>query len=128
MSHTLEQQKANRKKLVQELRTTKLKQGVRFLRRDDEYCFEGLACDVSGLHSWILANETFRKIYRYGERNIAVMPKDVMDFYGFKTVNGWYQREDKLFRDNLTNRNDAGLTFPQLADIIEEEPEGLFFT
>ena len=129
MKYTLEQQKEHRKILVDELREGRYKQGVRFLRRNDKYCFEGLACEISGLHKWELYNWTTNspvKIYGYGGP-ICVMPKDVMDFYGFQTPNGWYQTKGVPWKDNLTNRNDAGLTFSELADIIEAEPDEMFY-
>lgn len=57
---TKEQIKNNRK-WIKALRSGRYKQGVKRLRGDDKFCCLGVACDISGLGSWIGLDNTTLK-------------------------------------------------------------------
>jgi len=116
--------------LVAALRSGKYKQGILQLRnKDDKFCCLGVACDISGA-SW----EKLNGIWTVdGEENI--LPAKVQHYFGFQSFNGTPTVKN-LFKDDdpisslaegscLTEANDAGWTFEQIADFIEQNWESL---
>jgi hypothetical protein len=64
-------------------------------------------------------------IVRYGvEKSYAPLP--VRKWLGLSTVNGKAESVMAERYLSLVDAHDSGLTFEQIADIIESEPEGLF--
>jgi hypothetical protein len=116
---TLEEQKANRRKWVEALRSGEYEQAIRRLHREGAHCCLGVACRVAGLTDEELggyANLTHQR--RWGK---------VRDFFGLRDGFGSYNVDDGYSRC-LTDDNDEGKSFAQIADIIESEPDGLFIT
>jgi hypothetical protein len=121
MTYTLEQQKQHRKELVEALRSGEYEQTRGKLKLFDSFCCLGVACEISKLDEF--------KFIGYGNKHYylnkySVLPAEVMDYYGFKESEGLFCLYNSYYR--LTVLNDEGLTFDQIADIIEYEPEGLF--
>jgi hypothetical protein len=133
------------KELVKVLRSGEFQQGQGQLRtKDDHYCCLGVACElhrrVTGLGRW----EWFEDDWSYVvtdkagnavDRNDSVLPEPVMKYFGFGFVGGSYSTEeydeddyDKEFpyRRELTEDNDGGRSFEEIASIIESGPKGLF--
>ena len=98
--------------LVAALRSGKYEQGKDWLRKGDAFCCLGVACDISGLAKW------------EGKWYMGAMlslPNEVRRFYGFTEDNG------RVFAGPpLTDMNDGGATFAQIADWIDREPAGMF--
>lgn len=136
---TKEEQKAHRAELVAALRSGKYKQGRGHLRGDDGFCCLGVACDVSKLGEWAQPDygpgalvPHWLYATKSGEEGAAALPSDVADYYGFRRTDGSlgngsrYRIKHIPFRA-LTTANDSGaVSFEQIADVIESEPEGMF--
>src|SRR4029077_9525728 len=91
----------------------------------DEFCCLGVACDLAykaGLISEPISEETdSEQRYWYGDA-WAYLPSTVQDWLGLQTDNGEWRGGD----NSLGYKNDRGLTFLEIADLIESDPEGLF--
>ena len=97
------------------LRSGKYAQTRNVLKDEVGYCCLGVACDISGLGKWDGFHYSIGSEHRAGE-----LPTLVRDALGLRACNG-------SFREGcLTNLNDSGKTFAEIADIIESRPKGLF--
>lgn len=120
------------RKLADALRSDRYEQATGFLRAaglgittKPHMCVLGVACDVSGVGEWgevmlSTGGWKFRPYLVPGESyQWTKLPSAVMRWYGFAsrvprvTVDG-YPRP-------LSELNDEGYTFDQLADLIEKE-------
>lgn len=120
---TKRQQKAHRAKWVKALRSGDYKQARGQLKKVDGnrvgMCCLGVACDLSGLGKWDESNA-----YITGEnREDSVLPTEVMDWLGLADDSGCFHEKGRTI--GLTDKNDKGASFKQIAAIIEREPEGL---
>ncbi len=90
------------------------------------HCCLGVACEVfmeSGgtLNVWVDGETESR---RYNGESM-VLPKPVMEWLGLRHNEGAF-KEDGSPRKSLSGLNDSGIPFPELSDLIESQPEGLF--
>ena len=112
--YTEEEQKEHVRDLICALRSGDYEQGFSALRNEKGFCCLGVACEISGLGEW--------KDYYFYLESQEIMPKEVMDYYGFRTGYG-SNRENS---NSLTFMNDSQqATFEEIAKYIELE-EGLF--
>lgn len=116
----------NAKKWVAALRSGKYKQGRSYLKRVDDgearYCCLGVACELFTSPSKTLAHPD-KRICMFGNGASAVLPEDVQAMLGLADPLGY----TPALETSLSRKNDAEcLTFDQIADFIESEPEGLF--
>lgn len=118
----------NAKKWVAALRSGEFEQGAKYFAKDGKYCCLGVACmiyqrEVGGLDIGF-NKESGALIFDDLEKFI---PHKVRAWIGLRSETGAY-RFDKGFLEHtaLTERNDRGTPFAEIADIIESEPEGLF--
>lgn len=123
-----------RRVFVDALRSGKYTQTQGHLNRTKEYkvsgtstiippgmCCLGVACDVSGLGHWALAEhkEGYRMFITPTEDSFNVLPEEVMQWLGF-TSGGRLEEEGY----ELWELNDhRGMTFLQIADYVEEHAE-----
>ena len=119
--------KENRAKWVAALRSGEFVQGTDNLEnKDGSMCCLGVLCKVMGSERSINAQD----IIMYGDKfNMA--DQHAVDAVGLTNEAGdfSYEAKKKLNLDyaSLWQLNDhANLTFNEIADIIESEPEGLF--
>lgn len=114
---TLEQQKANRKLWVKELRSGRIKQGRGQLeKRDGSMCCLGVLSKLSGAE-----RNTDNSLITYDNNRFAAS-QTAREWVGLSNDVGGYDRNIK----SLAADNDDGMIFAELADIIEAEPQGLF--
>lgn len=113
MTYTPKQQRENRKKWVKALRSGKYAQCQNYLQGGKGFCCLGVLAEVSG------------EKYHGFSSNLAYLPK-VMDFVGLSEPSGGFKQGQGVHPPQLTNLNDMGKSFQEIADIIESEPEGLF--
>lgn len=118
-------------KLVAALRSGKYTQTKSRLRDNKGYCCLGVACDVLGRGKWIKDNPSYDNRYTYqaspGDFSHAVLPKVIQHMLGWTANNGRvrkaYKKGDPEDRSDyltcLAEFNDAGTTFEEIADIIE---------
>ncbi len=108
----------NAKKWVAALRSGEFQQTKGVLRSPEGYCCLGVACEVyrreTGAGEWDDSNQ----FQGHGD----VPPIEVQRWLGLKRANGAMD-DDSLC---LTERNDDGDSFAQIAAVIESEPDGLF--
>lgn len=104
------------KKWVKALRSGKYSQTTDALKYDTGYCCLGVLCAISGLDKFKRA--TGGRLYTYGGK-YGLLPKKVLNFSGMKTDNGQYSNNTGT--SCLVDKNDAGLSFKQIANIIERQ-------
>ena len=121
------------KKWIKALRSGKYQQGSDRLRGDgDQFCCLGVLCNLHAqAHPEIAATQLNPGVYL---REAEVLPRAVMQWAGMTSKNGSIVDEDgrarKIFVDgmgywDLTEINDAGESFSEIADVIEENWERL---
>ena len=127
MSYTIEETKENRKKWINALRSKRYQQTQLQLANKDltAFCCLGVACDISELGQWQKLDTTSRYSTEHGSKSgsISTLPKDVQEWLGLSDEAGTYSYSDQYL--DLVRANDIGVTFAEIADIIESEPEGL---
>lgn len=113
---------------LKRLRSGEYEQGKRYLNKDDKFCCLGVLCEI-GVERGILVSDSENGITEYrtvGSRNegpprAANLPGD----FSHKLGLGGYP-EPVVVRDDgdavsLAVLNDMGMTFPKIADLIEEQ-------
>jgi hypothetical protein len=98
------------------LRSKRYKQGRRSLSRNGRFCVLGVLCDVLEL-PYVKVCENGSRYY-FGWHD--VLPKQAQESVGLNTVKG------DFCGGCLTQLNDSGMSFEELADFIESKPLGLF--
>lgn len=130
-TYTSDEQAANRATLIAALRSGEYKQGEGYLRRREDYkhayatvyCCLGVACKISGLGSFDYTDAFITA--EEGEVSSTHLPGAVRKWLGFATdngalINGDMRTETALVVSSLMDANDLGVSFAQIADIIEE--------
>ena len=120
---------------LDELRSGKYPQGTGKLRDgSDAYCCLGVACELyrqtygKGEWQWQKTEDNDFAVYAFVvdvEHLVGVLPAAVRDALGLDDSEGGYY-DDGGNPKSLVNLNDAGMTFAEIADIIESEPRWLF--
>lgn len=122
---------------VDTLRSGKYQQGKKALRsKDDKFCCLGVLCDISKDTldtNWVLGNAYDKNHYSLDGFG-GVLPESVVNYLGVTSENYNVQISHKnsklpnfvLEKEKeeiyLTNLNDDyGLSFDQIADVLEEE-------
>lgn len=93
-------------------------------------CCLGVACDI-GVEYGVIAppqRVAFNTgLLAYGKNcDAGTLPEEVQAFFGFSSRAGAYTDAAGIERALLEDNDGRGLTFPQIADIIESRPKGLF--
>lgn len=120
----------NAKKWVEALRSGDYEQTTGVLRKaSNQRCCLGVACDLyakeTGEGEWVYRiGHTYFVTKR--DQSYSLLPNDVRNWLGLFTSKGRFIDEHEFF--SLTDLNDAGASFIKIANTIESEPEGLFFT
>ena len=113
----------NRELWTTALRDPKRRQIKKMLGHQDHggQCCLGVLAEIAGC--------TYRRSGFLWDCYCGEAPQLAMDFVGLRTSDGEYLRtsDGEYLNSSLTHDNDhRGKTFAEIADIIEEEPEGLF--
>lgn len=126
---------------VAALRSGEYKQGIHLLKQDDKFCCLGVLCDLHRkahqeggeddiVNRWFPTRNPEMDnapcfSYRYG--NTTSLPGAVVDWCGLHSCDPPVQRiasfedQDVTLDGTLSLFNDQGLTFNQIADIIEQQ-------
>ena len=121
MKYTPEQTKENRQQLSEALRSGKYQQNQLSLTNKNytAFCCLGVACEISGFNQWQFKKGDRQPSFN-GER--LQLPNNVRAWLGFRTSIG---ELDNGEYKSLAEMNDMGITFPEIASMIDSEPEGL---
>ena len=119
---------------VNALRSGKYEQGSERLRSVSGYCCLGVLCDIYAQEhntEWEFRGNEETNLqpmdYWYYEGESEFLPESVMDWAELKTNNPSLQvdvddGEDSWnYKDDVSNLNDSGCTFAEIADLIEAQ-------
>lgn len=142
MTYTLDELREHRRLWVEALRSGEYQQARGFLSVPGVgMCCLGVSCDVAIKNGLPIERReatiepvdvpayygeaddglTVEVFGNNGEADELVCPRSVAAWLGLAHIDGGWDDGE-----SLANRNDAGDTFDEIADIIESEPEGMF--
>ena len=115
-----EQQLANRRLWIDALRSGEYKQGKGALQNGDRFCCLGVACAVLGIPKTI-SDYGAINYGNSGERSSVELPDSAAALLGMHHRTGANYESS-----SLSDRNDDGDTFAEIAYFIEGNPDGLW--
>lgn len=119
--------KERRKKWADALR---VEQGRAIHRLRKRYCFcvLGIGCEVyrveTGNGEWIPGHDDEWNFFIGHSAYPSLMPPEVKEWYGLRGSMGGFDVAGE--REYISTLSDDGKPWPEIADIIEAEPAGLF--
>ena len=118
----------NAQKLVNALRSGEYAQIIGALHKDSGFCCLGVACDLfiketDTSPGW--TKSIWGGFTQSFDDETAVLPDRVRVWLGFRTNRGGIHHSKEGYI-SLASANDAGVSFKEIADMIEDEPDGLF--
>lgn len=125
----------NQKALVTALESGTYPQIPNFLHTEQGYCVLGVACDVHHQATptqpyWTHPYGTY--VYYYMDNSVRP-PTDVHHHFALHTDDGqilkYHLPKTSPLRnhDNLMEANDAGVTFPEIAQAMRKHPKAFFY-
>lgn len=87
------------------------------------FCCMGVLCDISDRHTWSEPGLNDGAADYMGFS--GVLPPDVMDWAGLNSEDGILSGGPDTGNENLVSHNDAGSTFAEIADLIDQHWEEL---
>lgn len=112
------------KKWVKELRSGRYEQGAyRLVDNKDNFCCLGVLCNLAideGIGKWVKGSSGWA-FCTATDIDDQELPREVRDWAGMDSLYG----RIKDGTTSLTDLNDAGKSFKELADIIEKNVEKL---
>jgi hypothetical protein len=118
----------NQQQWITALRSGKYTQGKGCLHKTDGFCCLGVAAKEFLTDDVVVAEVTDKYDKGYAswsyDAEDEMAPDHVMKALGLYDSNGSSRTNDDLMM--LTHLNDEGITFEQIADIIEANPEHYF--
>lgn len=104
-------------KWIEALRSGRYLQGVGALKKDTKFCCLGVLCDVKDPKGWEGNNKDL-----FDGKN-GTLPATVQNWSG---VDQWGNLQPPVefggkFHNDLASLNDSGMTFTQIADVIEAQ-------
>ena len=116
--YTTEQQAANRAKWVAALRSGKYEQATQALHpAKKEFCCLGVACNISQLGHWVEGHEAYDYVIDDVPEN-AILPDEVANWLGVG-ISASLKHDYNVY-DSLLEMNDKGISFGEIADVIEK--------
>lgn len=107
------------KSLVKALRSGVYRQAQEKLRDGNRFCCLGVLCDITGLGIWV-PDEAWSFTTEGGELERWILPDSVREHIGWSAPEGILSVRDRVGKfTTLASLNDEGLTFDQIADVIE---------
>ena len=135
-------QKKNRKEWVAQLRSGKYAQVKNHLHQGEGYCCLGVLCDIVDSKLWKPSESS--SVFSFNGVSIMTPPRMESFEFGLRRSNGTFEPNDAFFEKfpkvavseawrnfksiALTDLNDEGFSFAEIADIIEYGPPKLFYT
>jgi hypothetical protein len=125
-----------KEKWIAALRSGEYAQASERLRSNDGFCCLGVLCDLYAqepfTQGWKFNGEyeesPLPMDYWYFDGESEFLPQSVMEWAGLSLPNPLvkldFEEEDEMswsYRDEISNLNDSGYSFTELADIIEKQ-------
>lgn len=111
-------------KWVQALKSNKYSQTKGTLKDSYGYCCLGVLCEISKISDWKLIDNHHISKYKYNDSSmIGLLPEEVRKWADIKTTDGTFIQNNKQLI--LTTLNDDGVSFNEIADIIEKNWESI---
>lgn len=118
--------------LVTALRSGEYEQAVGKLRNESGYCCLGVLCDIYSKQDGVTDEWDFYEVngvrtYRLLGAD-AILPPSVWEWAGMRSSNGSFSSSgglDSSLDNALSQMNDNGSTFSEIAEFIEENYERL---
>lgn len=105
---------------VAALRSGDYKQGIGSLVTGDEFCCLGVLCDISEAGRWDAEGYGSDSEHAGGGADAGTLPLSVVEFAGLNETDPAVNGIPGVGRAwHLSELNDDGMTFPQIADVIE---------
>jgi len=126
--YTADEQAKHRKQWVDALRSGKYEQGKYRLRKDAQFCCLGVACDISGLGAWVVDTDKIpdakgqETLYSYRISTFAEasqLSAEMASWLGVRHTDVKLHSQKNV--PSLVYANDTGLSFNEIADIIERD-------
>lgn len=113
------------KRWVAALRGGEFKQCRGQLSKNGGYCCLGVVCEIFREELSLEKHElTFGDGYSYNE-SYQYLPCKVKEYLALNTTEGYFRKKDGK-GEYLSNLNDDGASFEEIADIIEENADQIF--
>lgn len=114
---TEEARRHNRAVLAEALRSGDYPQATGHLRTSYGFCCLGVACDISGLGEW--DHYEYRDSASLWSSTTALPSQSIREVYGL-TPHGRFEGSGDMRSDNLSSRNDRGVPFVDIANILTD--------
>lgn len=120
----------NQTKWVEALESGKFKQSESFLRTTSGYCCLGVACAVfEDKAELVLETETGTGVHVWSyDGKDTLAPKYVIDALDLYGSGGEPDKSVSESLEDLTQLNDMGRPFKEIAEVIRLNPESYFFS
>jgi len=115
--YTAEEQAEHRQQWVDALRSGRYEQAKGKLRDGDKFCCLGVACDISGLGEWDMQSLYITFIGEGHCIDNKRLPVAIQDWLGVESDSVFVNTKNGVA--SLARLNDKGITFVEIADIIE---------
>lgn len=124
---TKEEYAERRERWAQALESGQYAQTKELLHNESGYCCLGVLCDIAGV-KWERQEKRGEAYYTYDdnnmERGVSLLTRAMCEWIGLTTSDGRFG--PKGSEEKLTDLNDQGKDFKEIAEIIRSAPEGLF--
>jgi hypothetical protein len=114
-----------KEKWLEALRSGRYQQGTKELRSlTNRFCCLGVLVDILMPENWKIGENRYYIQESETSTALAVLPKSISDTYGLScTVNihSFYYEDREINVSTLTEANDFGMSFDEIANIIERD-------
>lgn len=117
--HPIKLDPAFKERWVKALRSGDYAQTQSSLRTTKGFCCLGVACDLIDASAWEVREVGYEFVDESGEEDNLPTPDAIK--YMFDEHHGrYFEAAEKVVMNDLATKNDAGQTFAEIADEIEE--------
>jgi hypothetical protein len=102
-----------------ELRSGNYHQGTGRLRYDGKYCCLGVLCDMYAKETDQGYWDAHNRFQTQANTDGNYLPEEVQKWAGMKNNSGEFTKLGKTISDSLSDMNDEGAEFLEIADVID---------
>lgn len=147
----VDQQRKNLAEWVAELRSGKYGQAKDYLREGDKYCCLGVLCNMVNPEGWTKDGMGTSQAYRFQDGGLLTPGPNSAFSFGLRNSRGAFITTEEILKQfpkialvpavasaapfgtlvgrvvGLTDLNDFGFSFQEIADVIEAKPKDLLY-